>query len=127
MCVNNNLPDIDLVKMAQAQQDDVQVQAYRTTINKLVLEDLPILVTNLPTYKLVAITYGLTHDSILNSSLFFHMTNGLPPDCMYDILEGCLQYEVKISGRAEVHQARAEVHQARGSQPMNRTLPICSK
>ena len=43
----------------------------------------------------VAITYGLTHDSILNSSRFFHVTNGLPPDCMHDILEGCLQYEVK--------------------------------
>ena len=44
--VNNKLPDIDLVKMAQAQQDDVQVQAYRTAISKLVLADLPIPGTN---------------------------------------------------------------------------------
>ena len=46
VCVNNNLPDIDLVKMAEAQQDDVQVQAYRTAISKLVLADLPIPGTN---------------------------------------------------------------------------------
>ena len=41
-----NPPDIDLIKMAQAQQDDVQVQAYRTAISKLVLADLPIPGTN---------------------------------------------------------------------------------
>ena len=32
---------------------------------------------------------------ILNSSRYFHVTDGLPPDIMHDILEGSLQYEVK--------------------------------
>lgn len=43
----------------------------------------------------IATTYGLYWDSILNSSQFFHVTEGLPPDIMHDILEGSLQYEVK--------------------------------
>ena len=34
-------------------------------------------------------------DSILNSSSYFHITEGLIPDIMHDCLEGCLQYEVK--------------------------------
>ena len=38
---------------------------------------------------------GIHHDSILNSSQFYHVTEGLPPDIMHDILEGALQYEVK--------------------------------
>ena len=37
----------------------------------------------------------MVRDSILNSSQFFHITDGLAPDIMHDILEGCLQYEVK--------------------------------
>lgn len=43
----------------------------------------------------VSTTYGLCWDSILNSSKFFHITEGLPPDIMHDILEGSLQYEMK--------------------------------
>ena len=43
----------------------------------------------------VATTYGLTSDAILNQSRYFHVTEGLPPDCMHDLLEGALQYEVK--------------------------------
>lgn len=43
----------------------------------------------------VATTYGLTRDSVLNQSRYFHVTEGLPPDCMHDLLEGTLQYEVK--------------------------------
>ena len=43
----------------------------------------------------VATTYGLSRDAILNSLLYFHVTEGLPPDIMHDILEGALQYEVK--------------------------------
>lgn len=43
----------------------------------------------------VATTYGLNRDSILNSLQYFHVTDGLPPDIMHDILEGTLQYEVK--------------------------------
>ena len=47
-------------------------------------------------YNHIATTYGLSRDSILNSSLFFfHVTDGLAPDIMHDILEGSLQYEAK--------------------------------
>ncbi len=40
-------------------------------------------------------TYGIHRNSILNSSRFFHITEGLVPDVMHDCLEGCLPYEVK--------------------------------
>lgn len=40
-------------------------------------------------------TYGLIHDSILNDSKFFHVTDGLAPDVMHDVLEGSLEYETK--------------------------------
>ena len=41
--------------------------------------------------------YGIQRDSILNTSNFFHVAEGLSlvPDIMHDILEGCAQYEVK--------------------------------
>lgn len=32
---------------------------------------------------------------ILNLSPSYHVTKGLPPDIMHDVLEGVLQYEVK--------------------------------
>ena len=34
-------------------------------------------------------------DSILNTSNFFHVTQGLVPDIMHDVLEGSAPYEVK--------------------------------
>ena len=37
----------------------------------------------------------MDHDSILNTSKNFHVTEGLAPDIMHDILEGSLQYEIK--------------------------------
>ena len=43
----------------------------------------------------IATTYGLHRNSILNSTRFFHIVDGLAPDIMHDILEGSLQYEVK--------------------------------
>lgn len=52
----------------------------------------------------VATTYGLTRDSILNSSRYFHVTEGLPPDCMHDLLEGTLQYEVKEMLKSLTHR-----------------------
>lgn len=42
-----------------------------------------------------SVTYGLTRDSCLNSSSYFHVTEGLAPDIMHDVLEGVAQYEVK--------------------------------
>ncbi len=42
-----------------------------------------------------ATTYGINRDSILNTSRFFHVTEGLVPDIMHDCQEGCIPYEVK--------------------------------
>lgn len=42
-------------------------------------------------------TYGINRNSILNQLKYFHVCNGaLLPDIMHDILEGSLQYEVKL-------------------------------
>uniref|UniRef100_A0A1X7T9Z5 Uncharacterized protein n=1 Tax=Amphimedon queenslandica TaxID=400682 RepID=A0A1X7T9Z5_AMPQE len=48
-----------------------------------------------PLHDHIATTYGIVRDSILNQSQFFHVTEGLAPDIMHDILEGALQYETK--------------------------------
>ena len=42
-----------------------------------------------------ATTFGINRDSILNESKYFHVTEGLVPDVMHDILEGALPLEVK--------------------------------
>ena len=42
-------------------------------------------------------TYGINRNSILNQLMYFHVCEGsLLPDIMHDILEGSLQYEVKL-------------------------------
>ena len=40
--------------------------------------------------------YGVKEDSILNSSNYFHVVDGLCPDIMHDVLEGILAYEMKL-------------------------------
>ena len=35
-------------------------------------------------------------DSVLNSLTFFHVTEGLPPDAMNDLLEGVVKYELGL-------------------------------
>ena len=40
-------------------------------------------------------TYGLNKFSLLNTSRYYHVVGGLPPDAMHDILEGVLQYVIK--------------------------------
>ena len=41
--------------------------------------------------------YGINRNSILNELTYFHVCNGaLLPDIMHDVLEGALQYEVKV-------------------------------
>ena len=40
-------------------------------------------------------TFGTVWNSILNTSHYFHVVEGMCPDIMHDILEGCAQYEVK--------------------------------
>lgn len=43
----------------------------------------------------LATTYGIVRHSILNTSEYFHVTDGLASDMMHDVLEGCVQYEMK--------------------------------
>jgi len=41
--------------------------------------------------------FGINQDSLLNSLAYFHVCDGsLVPDIMHDVLEGALQYEVKL-------------------------------
>jgi len=41
--------------------------------------------------------FGVNRDSILNELNYFHVCDGsLLPDVMHDILEGALQYEIKL-------------------------------
>ena len=44
----------------------------------------------------IATTYGIAQSSILNTSRYYHVADGLPPDCMHDILEGVLSYKAKM-------------------------------
>ena len=39
--------------------------------------------------------YDVVQDSILNTFKYFHVTEGLVPDVMHDVLEGCAPYVVK--------------------------------
>ena len=43
----------------------------------------------------IATTYGISENSILNRSRYFHVADGLPPDIMHDILEGTVQLTLK--------------------------------
>ena len=41
--------------------------------------------------------YGINRNSVLNELAYFHVCSGaLVPDGMHDILEGALQYEIKL-------------------------------
>lgn len=41
--------------------------------------------------------YGINRNSVLNELAYFHVCSGaLVPDVMHDILEGALQYEIKL-------------------------------
>lgn len=48
-----------------------------------------------PLHDHYATTFGIAHDSILNTSRYFHVTEGLIPDVMHDVLEGVLPYVTK--------------------------------
>ena len=49
-----------------------------------------------PLKEHMATCYGINVESILNSSTYFHVVDGLPPDIMHDVLEGALPYEIKL-------------------------------
>lgn len=49
--------------------------------------------------------YGINRNSILNQLSYFHVCNGgLLPDLLHDILEGALQYEVKLLMRVMIEE-----------------------
>uniref|UniRef100_A0A1X7T706 Uncharacterized protein n=1 Tax=Amphimedon queenslandica TaxID=400682 RepID=A0A1X7T706_AMPQE len=48
-----------------------------------------------PLHDHVSTTYGITRDTALNKIKYFHVTMGLPPDVMHDILEGAMQVELR--------------------------------
>ncbi|KAK6167118.1 hypothetical protein SNE40_021218 [Patella caerulea] len=39
---------------------------------------------------------GVKHDSVLNNLNYYHITRGLPPDCMHDVLQGVCRYELPL-------------------------------
>ena len=43
-----------------------------------------------PLHEHIATTYGLWRDAVLNELEYFHITDGLVPDVMHDLLEGVL-------------------------------------
>lgn len=48
--------------------------------------------------------FGVNRNSILNSLAYFNVCDGsLLPDVMHDLLEGALQYEVKLMLRLMIH------------------------
>ena len=48
--------------------------------------------------------FGINRDSILNDLTYFHVCDGsLVPDIMHDVLEGALQYEVKLLLQVMTH------------------------
>ena len=49
-----------------------------------------------PLHSHIATTYGLVRDSILNSTRYFHIVEGLVTDIMHDLLEGALQLCTKL-------------------------------
>lgn len=57
-----------------------------------------------PLRKHNSTAFGIDKDSILNQSAYYHVTEGLVPDIMHDVLEGTLSYELKELIRYLVHQ-----------------------
>uniref|UniRef100_A0A1X7V4A6 Uncharacterized protein n=1 Tax=Amphimedon queenslandica TaxID=400682 RepID=A0A1X7V4A6_AMPQE len=51
--------------------------------------------TNSATHEHISKSFGINEDSVLHKSTYFHITEGLVPDIMHDVLEGCLPYVVK--------------------------------
>ena len=51
-----------------------------------------------------SVEFGVNRNSILNSLTYFNVCDGsLLPDVMHDLLEGALQYEVKLMLKLRIH------------------------
>lgn len=59
-----------------------------------------------PLHDHFATTYGISRNSILNTSNYFHCADGLPPDCMHDILEGVAPYTIKLLLVTFIHERK---------------------
>lgn len=77
--------------------------------------------------------FGVKRDSILNSLQFFHVTEGLPPDPMHDLLEGVVKYELGLvlqklaaDGYATLSELNAAIEQGPyGSlDSVNKPMPL---
>lgn len=65
------------------------------TLRTRAIHDCHVSSLNGPLASHSATTYGVMFNSVLNSSRFFHVVDGLVPDIMHDILEGGLQLHIK--------------------------------
>ena len=57
-----------------------------------------------PAHNIVATTYGVHRNAVLNDLHYFHVTSGLPPDLMHDIFEGVAVVEIKCMLSVFIHQ-----------------------
>ena len=83
-----------------------------------------------------ATTYGVHRDSILNTSDYFHVTEGLVPDIMHDVLEGALPLVVKqmlkafmakkLLTQAQVEETM-EIFPYKGIDARNKPTPCAKK
>lgn len=51
---------------------------------------------NGPMHEHISTTFGVTRNGVLNSLKYFHVTRGVVPDIMHDILEGKLYMYVGV-------------------------------
>lgn len=68
----------------QFSEEEFQLRSHATHLSHI--SDL-----NGPLHDHIATTYGVSENSLLNSSRYFHVVDGLVPDIMHDILEGTAQ------------------------------------
>ena len=59
----------------------------------------------------IATTYGLWRDALLNDLQYFHVTEGLVPDVMHDLLEGVLPLCVKHLLKHFVNTGIISIHE----------------
>ena len=62
--------------------------------NKLNLRTKPMYEKHCDWYA--ARVYGIQRNAALNRLTYFHVVDALPPDVMYDLLEGAVNCEVKV-------------------------------
>ena len=58
-------------------------------------------------HKHYSTTCGINCDSVVNKSKYFHVTEGLVPDVMHDVLAGALELEMNKATPESLHQQKA--------------------